>query len=112
LIRNIRAYENAHIVLWILKDFCWVMSWRWLGMSMIFPTLVVAIDIARRSQHNKSDLSHNLAVCCWIAANATWMTGEFYFADTWRPFASVFFSLGLMALAWHYVPAAVKNLRS
>ncbi len=88
------------------------MSWRWLGMSMILPTLVVAIDIARRSRENRAELSHNLAVCCWIAANATWMTGEFYFADTWRPFASVFFALGVIALAWHYVPMLVNSLRS
>lgn len=81
-------------------------------MSMILPTLVVAIDIARRSRKDKADLSHNLAVCCWIAANATWMTGEFFFADTWRPYASVFFGLGLMALAWHYVPLLAKSLRA
>jgi hypothetical protein len=71
---------------------------------MILPTLTVAIDLARRSRRDRTEFSHNLAVCCWIAANATWMTGEFFFADTWRPYASVFFTLGLAALAWHYLP--------
>ena len=49
-----RDYENAHIVLWIFKDSCWVCSWRWLGMAMILPTLAVAIDIARRNRHDLS----------------------------------------------------------
>jgi hypothetical protein len=32
------------------------------------------------------------------------MTGEFFFADTWRAYASMFFALGLAALAWNYLP--------
>jgi hypothetical protein len=40
------------------------------------------------------------------------MTGEFYFNDTWRPFAGVFFSLGLVALALHYVPLAACKVRA
>lgn len=77
-------------------------------MMMIVPTLVVAIDIARRSRHEAAELSHNLAVCCWIAANATWMTGEFFFNDAWRPYARVFFAMGVLALAWHYVPRLAR----
>ncbi len=102
--KSVRDYENAHIVLWIFKDSCWVCNWRWLGMAMILPTLAVAIDLARRSRRDRTELSHNLAVCFWIAANATWMTGEFFFADRWRAYASVFFTLGLAALAWNYLP--------
>lgn len=71
---------------------------------MILPTLAVAIDIARRGRNDPAELSHNLAVCMWICANAVWMTGEFFFDDTWRPAARVFFALGVLALARYYVP--------
>lgn len=109
---NIRKYENAHIVLWIIKDSCWVRGWHWVGMGMILPTLIVAIDIARRSREDAAELSHNIAVCAWICANATWMTGEFFFNDSWRPYASIFFLIGVIALAVHYVPLAFRKVVS
>lgn len=110
--KTVREYENAHILLWIIKDSCWVSGWRPLGMGMIVPTLIVALDIAWKSRHEASEFSHNLAVCAWIMANATWMTGEFYFNDTWRPYASVFFCLGVVALATHYIPLVWKGARA
>lgn len=102
--KTIREYENAHIVLWLIKDTSWCLGLHWLGISMIFPTLAVAVDIARRSRHDNAEFSHNLAVCCWISANIVWMVGEFFFNDKFRPGAMVFFALGLAALALHYVP--------
>lgn len=108
--KTVREYENAHIVLWLIKDSCWVSGVRGLGMAMIIPTLLVAIDIARRSWNDATDFAHNLAVCFWISANAVWMTGEFFYNDTWRAYASVFFGMGLITLAWHYVPLVYGKL--
>ncbi|MFM9007686.1 MAG: hypothetical protein ACKORE_03805 [Bacteroidota bacterium] len=31
-----RAYENFHIVLWLLKDTCWVSDFKTAGLIMIF----------------------------------------------------------------------------
>ena len=45
MFKDIREYENMHIVLWLIKDTCWVMTWRVAGMTMIIPTLIVAIHI-------------------------------------------------------------------
>jgi hypothetical protein len=104
-----REYENAHIVLWIIKDLSWCCGWHVLGITMILPTLIVAVDIARRSRDDRTELSHNLAVCFWICANAVWMTGEFFFNDAWRPGARVFFGAGTAALAWHYVPLLFRR---
>jgi len=87
------------------------MSFRVLGMCMIVPTLFVALDLAYRSRKNKSDLFHNIAVCLWISANATWMTGEFFFHDTLRPYATVFFVLGLLVVAYYYIVLFPKILR-
>jgi hypothetical protein len=109
-LKNIRAYENAHIVLWISKDVSWCCSWHLLGMSMILPTLIVAIDITRRARRDAAEFCHNLAMCAWICANAVWMTGEFFFNDAWRPGARVFFAAGAVALTWHYVPLGCRKV--
>ncbi len=70
---------------------------------MIIPTLVVAIHIAWKSRNNISDLFHNIAICLWITANATWMTGEFFFLDGFRPYATVLFAIGLMVVSFYYL---------
>lgn len=70
---------------------------------MIVPTLVVAIHLTWRSRNNLSDLFHNTAVCLWITANATWMTGEFFYNDSLRPYAMIFFAAGLMVVSVYYL---------
>ncbi|HWB62222.1 MAG TPA: hypothetical protein VG603_01840 [Chitinophagales bacterium] len=111
MFKNIRNYENLHIALWLLKDSCWVMTWRVPGMLMIVPTLFVAIHITYRSRKDIADLFHNIAVCLWISANATWMTGEFFFHDTWRPYASVFFAMGVLTVIIYYTYYLPRKLR-
>ena len=103
LVDNIREYENLHIALWLVKDTCWVMSFKLGGMIMIIPTLIVAIHLAWKSRKNVSDLFHNAAVCLWITANATWMTGEFFYFDGLRPYATVFFAAGIIVVAFYYI---------
>lgn len=111
--KNIREYENLHIALWLIKDTCWAMTFRTAGMLMIVPTLFVALHIAWKSRNNISDLFHNIAICLWIAANATWMTGEFFYDDTTRPYAMAFFIAGLIVVAMyyllHYFPQKAKT---
>jgi len=103
LFNNIRQYENLHIALWLVKDTCWVMSFKIGGIIMIIPTLTVALHLAWRSRKNMNDLFHNIAVCLWITANATWMTGEFFYFDTLRPYATVLFALGLIVVSFYYL---------
>ncbi len=115
MFKNIRQYENMHITLWLIKDTCWAMSWRTAGMIMIIPTLFVAIHITYRARKDIADLFHNTAVCLWITANATWMTGEFYYDDTFRPYAMIFFTLGLIVLAIYcayYFPKKRRELEN
>lgn len=108
IFKNIREYENLHIALWLIKDTCWCMSERFPalkvpGMLMIIPTLLVAIHITWRSRKHVSDLFHNVAVCFWISANAAWMTGEFFYHDTTRPIAIVFFMAGFIVVTPYYL---------
>ncbi len=109
---KLRMWENMHIVFWLVKDMCWVSDFHLIGMIMIFPTISVAIWMVFKSLGNKVELVHNIAVLCWISANSVWMTGEFYLADTTRPWAQLLFALGIVALALHYVPHVWRYMRS
>jgi hypothetical protein len=108
---RLREIENLHIVLWLLKDTCWVMLWRTGGMIMILPTLVVAIYITWLSRKQLAELLHNIAVVCWITANSIWMTGEFFYKDSLRPYATLFFIAGLIAVAFYYSRRTVLKWR-
>ena len=99
---NIRKFENFHILLWLIKDLCWVTLSETMGVIMIIPTVAFAIYITWLSRANKAELFHNLAVCFWISANSVWMTGEFFYNDSLRQQAIVFFVLGLLSIAWYY----------
>lgn len=102
--KKIRGIENLHILLWICKDTCWVQEYRWVGVGLIVPTLCVAIFLTKKSFPHRDEFIHNLAVCFWISANSIWMIGEFFFDDHTRNIAIVFFGLGLLTLATHYLP--------
>ncbi len=103
IFRNIRSSENFHIVLWLLKDLCWVMTWKVAGIVMITPTLLVAAWIAWRCRKDIGEFLHSLAIVLWISANSVWMIGEFFFNDTTRRFALPFFAAGLLCVAWYYL---------
>lgn len=110
---NYRWLENGHIVLWLIKDTCWVTVWRPGGMFMILPTLSMAVYLTWRSRAIRSELFHNLAVCLWIMANSVWMTGEFFEKEL-RPAAAAFFGAGLVLLLIYYVflfPADYRKLK-
>ncbi|MDB5987279.1 MAG: hypothetical protein JWR16_2332 [Nevskia sp.] len=106
-----RKTENLHIVFWLMKDISWCMAWRTLGMIMIVPTLGAAIFITWRARGIRTDFAHNLAVVFWIAANAWWMTAEFFEFDetpVWlgfdgRQLAMIPFLIGLAILVRHYL---------
>ena len=102
MFKNIRRYENLHIFLWLIKDTCWVLNATTIGMLIAIPTIIVAIHITWLSRKVISELLHNLAVCCWISANITWMIGEFFYDDTTRPIALVFFIAGLCCVSLYY----------
>ncbi|MBX7183178.1 MAG: hypothetical protein K1X82_13795 [Bacteroidia bacterium] len=105
----IRKIENAHVFLWLIKDLCWCMLSRTLGMLMVLPTVFLAIYITYRYWNNPSERYHNLAVVCWISANSTWMAGEFYFDDGLRNYALVFFLIGIALVSYYYLSLLFKK---
>lgn len=104
--------ENLHVLMWLLKDFSWCSSWHWLGILTIVPTLIMAVKIAWDSKNSLPDLVHNIAVCFWICANVTWMTGEFFYEDHTRSYAKVFFYSGMVFLLGYYAHVAKKKVVS
>ena len=48
-----RYWENMHIPLWLLKDTCWMLEWRWMGVTMVIPTILTALYILMRSKNLK-----------------------------------------------------------
>lgn len=106
---DFRKIENLHILLWLIKDLCWVADWKWMGTIMIVPTLSVACWLTYKMRSEYGELMHNLAVICWICANSIWMIGEFFFNDGTRKIAIVFFAFGISLLAVFYLRGLFKK---
>ncbi|ULQ56615.1 hypothetical protein KJS94_00160 [Flavihumibacter rivuli] len=107
-----RKVENLHIVFWLIKDMCWAMLWKPLGIAMIFPTLTVAILITWQTRKLKSELFHNLAVLFWIIANCYWMTVEFMERDeVLRYYAAIPFSIGILFIVSYYAYVLPREKR-
>ena len=105
---DLRKWENIHIPLWLLKDTCWVMEWRYLGAIMILPTVLVAIYILIKSIGSVEFLI-NLAIVFWISANSFWMAAEFFGFGDYKGFAVIPFSLGLLSVSVYYVRSITQK---
>ena len=105
-----RRWENAHIALWLCKDTCWILNVKILALTMAAPTLALAIAITWQFRKSRTELVHNLAVCCWITGNVVWMVGEFYHDDMWRPYAQWFFFGGLGIVGVYYARALFRRV--
>jgi len=99
-----RKLENLHILFWLVKDICWCLTLKPLGIAMIFPTLAIAVYIAWRNRHIMAELTHNIAITLWIGANSMWMIAEFFNVDEQvKPYCLIPFSLGLLVLFYYYL---------
>lgn len=112
MLRSVRASENFHIVLWLLKDLCWVLDLKPAGLFMIVPTIAMAVVIAWKHRTDTIEFVFSLAVVFWILANSAWMIGEFYFDDSLRPVAIFFFVTGLLTVCWYYLVLLPRRRKS
>lgn len=55
-----------------------MLEWKQAAVIMIIPTIFMALWIVIKSSSNILNFVPNLAVLCWILANAIWMLDEFY----------------------------------
>ncbi len=108
---KLRKFENLHIIFWLVKDMSWSMGWRIMGISMIFPTLLLSIYLTKKFKENQSEWYHNMAVICWIVANSYWMISEFYGFEEliifswikWVHLALIPFFIGLIFIVYFYL---------
>lgn len=112
MVAKFRKVENLHIVLWLIKDFCWISDYKIAGLIMILPTIFVAVLITWKLRKSASELAHNVAVTMWIFANSIWMIGEFFYNDSTRELAKYFFITGLLCIAIYYLYHFVHLKRS
>ncbi len=98
---QISRFDNVHILLWLIKDTCWMLEWRVFGTLMIVPTLGVAIFLAARSAADRA-FWINVAICFWISANAYWMVCEFADREVYKDYAGIPFALGLLSVMVFY----------
>lgn len=102
---DLRKWENMHIPLWLVKDTCWMMEWRWLGVCMIFPTVAMAFYILFKSVKHV-EFYINLAICFWITANSYWMCAEFFGFAEHKYFAVIPFIGGMISVTIFYIKQA------
>ena len=98
-----RSLENLHVLFWLVKDICWCIGFKPLGVAMIFPTLSVAVYIMIKNRHIVAELTHNMAIILWITANSLWMIFEFTGTDEeLRYYCLIPFLAGLLILVYYY----------
>lgn len=108
--RKIRHFENLHIPLWLLKDTCWMLEWKIMGMIMIVPTVFVALLITYKTWKEKDDeFWINLAISFWISANAYWMICEFATHEELKNYAGIPFGAGMLCVSYFYIKKLIIN---
>lgn len=101
--RKTKHYENVHIPLWLLKDTCWMLHWKILGVTMIFPTVLVALIITVKTWREQEDeFWINLAVLFWIIGNSYWMLCEFFDHEELKNYAGIAFLAGMISVGYFY----------
>ncbi len=103
-----RKWENIHIPLWLLKDSCWMMEWKYLGVAMIAPTVLVAALLAWRTRSD-DEFFVNLAILAWISANAFWMCCEFFGFAEYKDYSAIGFVLGAISVSVFYYKRLSNN---
>lgn len=88
--------ETIHIPLWLIKDICWLMEYRTLGVIIAIPTIWVAIWMCFITYKKQDHFLPNVSIAFWIVANANWMVAEFYELET-KQLSIYPFLLGVLA---------------
>ena len=108
---KIKKYEGLHIVFWLIKDSCWMLQFKWLGIIMIFPTLTIAAIIVYMTRKTR-DIFLNLAILFWICANSFWMFIEFFTSGELKLLASIPFGLGFLCIGIYYYKSHISKKQS
>src|SRR5688500_4932394 len=97
--KNFRYYEFLHIPFWLVKDTCWALELKTLGVFMVAPTLFLALLISFKTRKNLPEMLPNVAIALWITANSIWMCDEFFELDI-KKICYLPFGLGLAVILY------------
>ncbi len=100
-LEKIKKFESLHIVFWLIKDSCWMLQLRWLGIIMVIPTVTIAVMIVYITRKT-IDIFLNLAILCWIIANSLWMYIEFFTTGELKLWSSIPFAVGFIFTGIYY----------
>ena len=109
--KHFRIYEHLHIPCWLVKDTCWALTFRTLGVCMIVPTLTLAVVIAYKTRKKTAEFLPNVSVALWITANSIWMCDEFFELGI-KKACYIPFIMGLIIITYwliFYFPAVWKE---
>lgn len=85
-----------------------MLEWRWLGVTMIVPTILMALYIMKQTW-GYAEFYINLAIVFWISANSFWMCSEFFGFVQYKNFAGIPFALGFVAVTVFYLRQRKEN---
>ncbi len=111
LFERIKKYESLHIVFWLIKDSCWMLQLKWLGIIMVIPTVSIAAAIVYFSRKS-ADIYLNLAILCWICANSYWMYVEFFTSGEYKLLASFPFAFGFLFVGIFYYKILKNRIKT
>ena len=87
-----------------------MLQWKILGVSMIIPTITVALVIAYKTWKDENDECWiNFAICFWIGANSYWMLCEFLHHEELKDYAAIPFITGMFCVAYFYYKRLIIN---
>jgi len=99
LIRLDRVRESAPIILNLVKDSGWCNAWGMVSIVTVIPVLSFQVYECWRSRKDGTyKVLQNIVATLAVAANGTWMIGDLYFHDHFRPYVKWIFNLGFVFL--------------
>lgn len=109
LAKRIKTHENLHIVFWLIKDSCWMLQLKWIGIAMVIPTLIIAAIIVFVTRKTM-DVYLNTAILFWICANSFWMYIEFFTNGEYKLLSVFPFALGFIFVGVYYYKTLMSKI--
>jgi len=101
---KMQKYESVHVVMWLLKDSCWMLELKWLGAIVMVPTILIAAYIVYKTRQIR-EVYVNCAIFFWIVANSYWMMIEFFNNNHHKNLAAIPFALGFVFIFIYFAAA-------
>jgi hypothetical protein len=116
---SLRKAENFHLLLWLIKDLCWVSGWQVMGLIIAIPTIGMAVYIALTTRKSASFFYFNLAILAWILANTCWMLADFFVGESQAVLyaniltvVKVLFFVGLTFIVFYHARSFFADLQN